>query len=573
MRDILEPVELYRSTYKDAHARNTSEFFESLVKRSGVDEQANVKTVKELRALEAKVKKTGTNSQWWNALRMAVVMAAIACGLLLFYQLVYAVAAVVCLLLMSWMLSVHIKGIDSRLAILQKQCDEKLAEAWEQTAALNQLYDWRIFADLVKRTIPIIELDPYFTNGRLRELRDIFGWTNQVDQDVSVVFAHSGQLNGNPLVVAQRLDHWMGTKTYHGSLKIQWLEHSRDSQGKRQSITRTQTLSASVERPFPEYGERKFVIYGNEVAPDLSFTREPSGLSSLGNGLISIWRKAIAVNRLKAKSRDMKNSFTIMSNRVFESLFNATNRDNEVQFRLLFTPLAQQEMVKLLKDKTVGYGDDFTFIKEKMINMVESLHMQATDINTDPLKFHAYEIGYARKFFNEFHNNLFKSVFFGMAPLLTIPLYQQHRSCRDIYGREHAHNSSFWEHESIANYFGESQFQHPDCVTRSIIKTQATPNTDGTQLVRVSAFGYRSLNRTAYVERRGGDGSVYDVPVEWTEYIDVRRDSEMLVQDRVGTLESVENQTFGQDWQMKFINRGVDPQRAILRRSIIAAIR
>lgn len=48
-------------------------------------------------------------------------------------------------------------------------------------------------------------------------------------------------------------------------------------------------------------------------------------------------------------------SITLLANDEFEVLFRALNRNNEVQFRLLFTPLAQQNMIDLLLDKTEGF--------------------------------------------------------------------------------------------------------------------------------------------------------------------------------------------------------------------------
>lgn len=577
--DILEPVELYRTVLKEAHARNVSEFFEDFVHRSGVDERANVKTVEEVRILEAQIKKDSSSSKWWRILRNTIVLASVICGVMVFIQrayvavaLVYAAGALVGVVLVLWKLNPHIKSIKDCLTNLNNQLDEKLKEAWTQMAPLNQLYHWGMFAELVQRTVPRIEFDPYFSNGRLSELRENFGWTDHFNQGSSVIFAHSGALNGNPLVIGRTLNHWIGTKTYTGSLTIKWTERVRDSNGKWHTETRTQTLHASLDKPFPEYAENTFVIYGNEAAPELSFTRKPSNLSGLGDGVISGWRKAWATKKLEAKSRDMKNDFTVMSNREFDTLFGATDRDHEVQFRLLFTVLAQQEMVKLLKDKTAGYGDDFAFTKAKMINLVESSHMAATDISSDPEKFHEYELSHARKVFNEYQNDLFKSVFFGLAPLLTIPLYQQHRSHSDIYRDVYGRSSSFWEHESIANYFGEERFQHPECITRSLLKTRAISHADGTQVVRVSAFGYRGINHIDYVSKFGGDGKYHDVPVEWVEYIDVSHDSEIVLQDRARG-DSTEAPRAEDDWQATFQSLGADPKEAVLRRSIIASLR
>lgn len=576
IEDIHEPVELYRTVFKDAHARNTSEYFEDLVRKSSVDEVANVMTVKELRILEQQVADVSSSMMWWKVLRGTVIGGGVICLILMGSQSqpAWLIGTVGAAVVVFAKLNPRIKDVDGRLRALKTQRDKKLEDAWQQMAPLNQLYDWHIVAKLVRKTVPRLELDPYFANARLAELRNVFGWDDSPDQNRSVVFAHSGVLNGNPFVVARTLNHWMGTKTYHGSLEISWTEQERDSDGRWRTVTKCQTLHASVTKPFPEYAGPTIVIYGNEAAPDLSFSRTPSKLSELEDGMINNWRKGRAIKKLEAKSRDLDKGkgFTVMSNREFDALFAATDRDHEVQFRLLFTPLAQQEMVKLLKDKEVGYGDDFEFAKQRMMNVVMPAHMAETDISADPAKFHAYELAHARKFFNEYHNDFFRSLFFGLAPILVIPLYQQHRSHADIYKDVYGRAACFWEHESIANYFGEDRFQHPQSITRNILKTQATPESDGSQAIRVTAHGYRGVDRVDYVSVYGGDGLLHDVTVPWVEYLGVRRDAQMIAREVDQRLDEEQRATDVKGWQAHFESIGAESSNVVLRRSIVSAL-
>ena len=46
-----------------------------------------------------------------------------------------------------------------------------------------------------------------------------------------------------------------------------------------------------------------------------------------------------------------------------------------MEFRLLFTPVAQMQMLALMKDNEVGYGDDFTFLKDHKVNLEKVLLM------------------------------------------------------------------------------------------------------------------------------------------------------------------------------------------------------
>lgn len=577
--DVHEPLELYGNFFKEAHARHTSQFFENLFKQSGVDERANIETVKDLRKLEEQAASENRTGKWWRVLRGCIITLLTLSLIFVFvkYTWVWLFAPALLFAPIIYLLNKVIADARSRLKVLEQRCDSKRTEAWQQMAPLNRLYEWDIVAKLLEKTVPRLALDSYFSNGRLEELRRTFGWNDQFNSGRSIVFAHSGVLNGNPFVLARTLEHWTGTKTYHGSRQISWTERQRDSSGKWTTVTRHQTLHASLEKEYPEYGNRTFIIYGNEAAPDLSFSRSPSNLSGLGDGILDNWRKRRAIKQLEVKSRDIKNGngFTVMANREFDTLFGATDRDHEVQFRLLFTPLAQQEMQKLLKDKELGYGDDFEFIKNRMINFVESGHMMATDIDADPGKFHSYELASARKFFNNYHNDFFKSFYFGISPLLTIPLYQQHRSHADIYKNKDSSRSCFWEHETIAYHFGEQAFQHPECVTRSLLKTQSKKEADSAQTIRVTAHGYKAIDRTTYVSVHGGDGHNHNVRVDWVEYINVQHDTRMLVcedpnlpdDDKAPTSEVDEASL-----QTVFKQRGIEPANTILRRSITSAV-
>ena len=576
IEDINQPIENYKSFFKDSHARNTAAFFEELVKKSAVDEFANIQTVKQLRGIEQKIIKERSSRRNWTILLVLAILATL-CGACVIWAK-YSSWWIIGLAIVSGYLIYRISkvraAVVARLAQVEKQLDAKQDEAWQQMSSLNQLYDWNIVAGLVQQTVPRIALDSYFANGRLAELRNTFGLNDEFNHNArSIIFSHSGVLNGNPFVMARTLEHSMGAKTYHGSLQISWTEWVRDSKGNSKAVTRRQTLRASVTKPFPEYGNRTFVIYGNEAAPDLSFSRSPSSLSKLGDGVIDNWRKKRAEKALENKSRNLDKKFTIMSNREFDSLFGATDRDHEIQFRLLFTPLAQQEMLHLLQDKEVGYGDDFEFIKRYMINLVEPDHMTSTDISGDPKMFRAYELAHARKFFNEYHNNLFRSLFFGLAPILAIPLYQQHRSHADIYKDVYASKSCLFEHEAIANYYGEKTFEHPDCITNSILKTESKTELDDTQTVSVIAYGYRGENRVDYVSVRGGDGNYHNVRVDWVEYLGVERASNMIVKEKKPS-ETGDASSDNEDTNLLnlFRHKGVSAGNALLRRSIWSAL-
>jgi hypothetical protein len=178
----------------------------------------------------------------------------------------------------------------------------------------------------------------------------------------------------------------------------------------------------------------------------------------------------------------------------------------------------------------VGYGDDFTFRKDGRINRISAAHLDRLPIDTDPARFRDWDWEAAYRRFVEFNDTYFKNVYFALAPLLAIPLYQQTRTHEEIWKDVLAHRrASFWEHEAIANYHGDEAFRHPRCVTRNILKTNVVGRAEGECTVAVTAYGYRGVDRVHHEEVHGGDGEWHDVPVEWIEYLPVQRTSNLCL--------------------------------------------
>ena len=557
MDDIYEPLARFRDELRDKHAENAAAFFDGLVAQSGIDLPANAGTVSAVRDLESSIAGETARRDRLRLANGAFVLVAVVAGLALAANIVCAAAPdevappflTVAQSLLAAALSAlggglsakafrpRLRESEARIADLSGKRDAAEREAWAQVAPLNALFDWGIPARLVHQTAPRIEFDPYFTEGRLRDLRETFGWDDTFNQGRSVIFSQSGEINGNPFVVAETLSCHMRPKTYSGSLEISWTERVRDADGHSHLVTRHQTLHASVEKPAPDYETEKTLVYGNDAAPTLTFSREPSPLSGLSDNAFSRHRLRAEIKRLEAYSRNLddESNYTIMANREFEALFHAVDRSDEVQFRLLFTPLAQRQMVALLRDREVGFGDDFRFVKRGKVNFILPAHLRRLRIDTNPAQFQSYDAAEIRRRFLSFNADFFRGLYFALAPLLSIPLYQQTRTHESIHGTRGARASSFWEHEAIANFYGDAPFRHPACVTRCILKTEAGADPSGEgQSVQVTAHGYRGEPRVDYVSVLGGDGRFHDVPVEWTEYLPVSRTSPLRLMETDG---------------------------------------
>lgn len=538
IEDVYEPLARYRDEFREKFAALTRDKFKELTDRSGVDIGANRALVSEIKKLQKKAHAASMKKTFFGFLTALGFIGAVAA----FFcsrnsppekQWLY-ITGIAAGTAFGIMMIFLFRAAAKILAALESQIQDKKKTAWKQMEPLNSLYTWDITVKLIEATVPRLEFDPYFTAERLESLHRQFGWNDSFNDGKSIIFAQSGVVNGNPFLFGHYLDMVWGEKTYEGTKQISWTEWEEGSDGKRRRVKKYETLHAYVTKPIPEYGEQKLLIYGNDAAPNLSFSHEPSGLTGKDGQLWSALRKKWRLNELKAYSRNLTDdsNFTLMGNHDFETWFHAKDRDHEVEFRLLFTPVAQTQMLNLMKDAKVGYGDDFTFIKRKKVNMLFSRHLDEAPIDTDPSRFRNWDYDAANANFVQFNEKYFKDIYFAMAPLLAIPLYQQTRTHEEIWkGVIEPKASSFWEHEAVANYYGEDKFKHPDCITRSILKTSVIRREGGESTVAVTAHGYRGVDRVDYETVHGGDGRWHEVPVHWIEYLPVKRTSSMCLSE------------------------------------------
>lgn len=542
IEDVYDPLSRYRDEFKGRFTALAKGKFFSLVEQSGVDIDANRRQVAAVHALEDSISSKRKKRAFSGILTTISYIATVIGVGYVFVNRQTASGGVIALTTLGGAAAFTLAIWTTRIFIrtgriikgLEAEVRAAMNTAWRQMAPLNALYTWDLTTELIQKTVPRLEFDPYFSSRRLDDLKRLYGWNDDFNDGRSILFAQSGVINGNPFLIGEYLDMDWGEETYTGYLTIQWQEEVKDEKGNIRLVTRTETLTASVTKPAPCYSTEKALIYGNDAAPTLSFSRQPSSLSGADDGIITSIRKKWRLSRLKSLARDLENSdFTLMANHEFETLFHCRDRDNEVEFRLLYTALAQKQTLDLLKDGSVGYGDDFAFIKQNRINVIFARHLNEGTIDTAPENFRHWDIDSAWKQFMSFNERYFKDVYFALAPILAIPLYQQTRTHQDIWkGVTDSDTSSFWEHEATANYLGEDNFRHPECITRSILKTCETRRHDGTSKVEVTAYGFKGEARCDYIPVYGGDGYYHDVPVEWIEYLPVENTTEIIVSEQ-----------------------------------------
>ena len=550
MNEILEPVKQYNSEFKQKHRALTEEYFDKLVEQSGVDVEGNAhlmgerrKALHKLHAADREVRKRKVTRGWLIFLVVVLLIAAIVTayifanntsGLFFLAILIPVVTcgiAVALIVVIVKVINKRIRDGNSVVDAFKKEVADIERKGWEQMRPLNVKYEWNIPDKLIYQTVPQIQLDKYFDEDKHDYFKNCSGLSVAGRNDISVHCARSGNSCGNPFLLIRYFTRKIVQHTYTGTLTVSWTEHYTDSEGKSHIRHETQTLVATVTKPKPVYSYTTRLYYGNDAAPDLKFSRTPVVPKDASDKKIaSIVRGG--ERRLEKKTREaVKNgkTFNVLANTEFEVLFGADNRNHETQFRLMFTPLAQQNMVKLLRNKE-PYGDDFTFEKNGRVNTVYSSHSADLDIDANPEQFVSFDLQSARENFIKFNENYFASLYFDFAPLFSIPIYQQERP-QTTYGECTKHdNIGDFEMEAVANYFQERVFAPSDATTHQILKAVPLTADDSGTLAEITSYAYRGENRVSYIPEMARNGRVYSVPVHWVEYIPVEKTSRVQMQ-------------------------------------------
>ena len=437
------------------------------------------------------------------------------------------------ILIITLVLNKKIKLIKETVKVLKQNADLILEEAWKQMAPLNKLFNSDITNNLVNELDTVIQVDRYYSVLHEVYLHKYYKFPYFSNDNSSTINMVVGTITGNPFVISRELEVEMGMKTYEGSLVVTWTETRRDSQGKTYTVTHSQTLIATVTKPCPFYDTETFLVYCNESAPDLNFSRKPQAHGKDDKQIERMVKRG-EKKLAKIAEDDMKHgdgSFVAMSDTEFDVLFGAFDRDNENQFRLLFTPLAQRNTIDLVKDSP--YGDDFYFVKQGKLNTIYSHHGDTWDMLAGR-NISSYSMDLAKQMFTNYNCNFFKNMYFMLAPLLSIPLYQQFKPNDMDIDLSSETNIAAREAEMIVNILPDNYIGAKGSATRVIPKVKFISSIGEVDCIMIYAYSYSITTRTDFVPRVAGNGRMYSVPVNWDEYNPLMKTTEALIFDANG---------------------------------------
>jgi len=509
---IYSPLEDYENRLRALHEDNTQKFFEELVQKSGVDIAQNRKTVKEYDTQKENLRKLKRKLGWWRFFRVLMCL------------------TVILIPLVIWKMTPAIRKLRQEIQEGDRKTEELLNRAYQQMQPLNDLFTRKDALHLLEKTMPLLRFQDYLSVEQETDMRVNYDFPDFSEAEESTVDVLAGHYNENPFLFENKLIHTMGMETYHGYKTIYWTERYRDSQGKMQTRTRSQTLHATVVKPKPFYNTRVILNYCSQGGPDLSFSRDATHLEQKSDREIErmVKRGEKKLKKKTDKAIKRNEDFQSMSNTDFEVMFDALDRTNEVQFRTLFTPLAQTNMVDLIRSQT-GYGDDFNFVKIKRTNRIVTQHSQGRLLNLLPRHYTSHSYDITRENFLGKNREYFKAVYFDFAPLLAIPVYQERpvHSLKPI--PDQAQLYALKECEALANLADKSYMVHPNTKTKAILKSTFVHSQNNVDEACVKAYSYDIEPRVDVVPVLGGDGKMHGVPVPWDLYLPLEAENHFCI--------------------------------------------
>lgn len=354
---LLEPLKYYKSEFAEKFLDKLTENFEDLLKKSNIDIEANRKSVKEYNDIIKNKKKNNRKLKFLNVcscILFLIVFYLIFCDLNFIFllkklsaskgdiqetALKTALLSIVIILVLVFnfkYLGKKIKGFKEKNSDLETEMQSKREECYLQLYPFIKLLESNIANKITTDIIPNLNIDKNFKIERYAELVKKYGLAEKLKPRFSTKDIISGEILGNPFVIVKSLYNETVDKVYTGSRTVSWTEYYREN-GETKSRTVSQTLTASIVRPKEFFHENINLIYGNEAAEHLKFTREPKFVHELTPKKLQkhIKNKEKEIKKMSERAVKEGKTFLEMGNTEFDALFHALDRNNEVEFRVL----------------------------------------------------------------------------------------------------------------------------------------------------------------------------------------------------------------------------------------------
>ncbi|MDQ0567786.1 MAG1210 family protein [Mycoplasma yeatsii] len=534
---IYEPVQEY-DKYNGINSKVIKDHFNMLVSKSKIDIEANKNLVESIKEQRSRIERINRRDSIFEFISRVISIFIIIDLLFfignvwylikqkdkldslvhwIFIAVLVGLLFLIFLFLRFYVISKKIEEIRADLYEAKEQLEYLINEGIEQTSYLTELISTQgTKKKIIQESIPIIKFK-LLTKAEETQLEDEYGFVLPKDlKQTTCLNFYSGSIYGNPFILIKNLNYKIENKTYEGYTGIEWIEYYRNKKGEQDWFPRSETLSETIEKPCVEFYDDVMLVVGTNAAKNLMFERSKRTID-----LPEAWQNKITRERnLNSKIQDTNNLPPLINTR-FKNIWATFKRSNEREFRSLFTPLTQKNLMDILDDKRKGYGDCVDIIKNKRNLIFFSKLLDELDFDDQGYGYSSYNIKEIERSFYNTNKRFFKSIYWIFAPFFSIPGFYNF-----VIDNNNNNNKdkqfeclSDFEYEVCVNNLPSELIKHEKIETNPLNKIKFLSIKDSWHNILVKSTGFDTIERVEHFSVPGGDGNCHDVSVEWPEFI------------------------------------------------------
>ncbi|AEM68678.1 MAG1210 family protein [Mycoplasma putrefaciens] len=560
---IFNPVKEYQN-YKDKHLQIVNDYFEELTKKSQIDLNQNKQQVAKINQTNNRVITHKKSLRKFKILaKITLIIAFLFLVVVIYFTVKFSSSAqtiatwtIIFLtisailfagLLLVYLLEIRPKIKQVQTIILNDQIkyDQQVEIGVNQVKDLIDLIGYGTKEKLFSQSFSLIKFNRFLGVKNLNRFQETYLDSQQIyNDDFSCLNIKSGLVYHTPFLINRSIYEQIESKTYTGTLTISWEEQDGD-----QTITMTEILTASVVKPLPVNYYQSSLALGIEIAPNLEFSRSSSNFHNLSEKEKT--KKYQKTEKQLYKYAERNLDFSPLANTKFETAFAAFNRKNDKEFRLMFTPLAQNNLMQLIEDNTYGFGDNFIMFKISKALFISSSNLDHFEINDNLLKYYTYDYNEIKNTFIKDNANYFDQIYWLFAPFFAIPTLSNSSSETIIFNNNQTFDLTVSEVESQVWSLSKTLFDHELVKTDSLLKAVVVDQKN--HLYEIHSKGYDIVKRTDFIPVLGDDGWWHDVPVIWDDYVEYQKITKIK-------LTPFKEFVIDDQWKQKFGSKLTDKQ-------------
>ncbi len=420
--------------------------------------------------------------------------------------------------------------LKSKMILNVDEIEQKTTKAGNMMLPLLDYIKMGIAPSIINKVLPNVRINKTFSAEKALFMQEEYD-IKLYNKDISHVNVVSGLIINNPFLVLNYRMFYLDTITYTNSVDIEWSVYMNGN-----TYRRTQTLDASIIKPRPVYSHESEFIYTNDSAPNLNFSRQPSEYHKVAGEpkLLEDYLRS-AEHYLKELHQEaiIKNHpFTPLNNIEFEIAFGALNRNNENEYRILFTPLAQRQLLELLRSTESGFMDNYYIDKIGKVVYMKAPYSMYSYVDISPIDLFDISYDKIREKLFDYVENYFNDLYHLMAPILAIPEFQLNENF-EFKGYKRV-NQKFSKavHEMCANAFAKKNPIEPDeknSYCETIFNTKYIGPSKYFDIIEVNARSFEGIEKIEIIKKVGGDGKIHKIEIPWTKYLPCEKKSLLAI--------------------------------------------